>query len=230
MLARKVSNPMTLACAALFPASTRVLKPIPKTAFYQHLAVSSSIKDIFTHEVESICWCNKIAADTLNLEAGKVVTEIEVFEVALKGEKVDERVLEFLESRLPYHLLFLLTYGGKVRAWMSYKSAAGRGEKAFTVVKAYETGWMECAALSFGLRGPTVDDAYEGLVEALRGGKSAAGGKALKERVEGDLARGQIEKQLARLEARLKKETQPNKVYDLELKIAQYKKELKRFD
>lgn len=68
-----------------FPDSTIFGRVITKTKFYDKMSVSPSVKRAFTSQVEGVVWRNKFSAKTLNVQAGKRVIEINVFELALKN-------------------------------------------------------------------------------------------------------------------------------------------------
>ena len=106
------------------PKSTEFNRRIPKQKFYENLTVSPTLKRFFVDQIKVIYWRNKIAATTMNLAAGEVVTEIEVFEVKLNESKLDESVLRQIDKEIPYHIIFLLEYDGKYQAWTAYKEAA----------------------------------------------------------------------------------------------------------
>ena len=74
---------------SLFPPSTILDRAIPKTKFYDKLSVSAAVKRKFVEDVESIVWRNKLSANTLNVQAGERVVEIDVFEMELKDYDVN---------------------------------------------------------------------------------------------------------------------------------------------
>lgn len=67
-----------------FPDSTACNTLLPKKTFYEKLSFTAAQKNLFVHEIEKIIWRNKLSASTLNLQPGKRVTELQVFEVVLK--------------------------------------------------------------------------------------------------------------------------------------------------
>lgn len=126
------------------PKTTEFNKRIPKQKFYENLEISPALKKVFVDQVKIIYWRNKIATTTLNLAAGKDVTEIEVFEVKLSEGTLDEGILRQMDKEIPYHILFLLEYKGKYQAWIGYKEASITGNAAFKVNKYYHTdGWKK---------------------------------------------------------------------------------------
>lgn len=104
-----------------FPPSTEFNKRIPKQKFYENAAVPAAVKRLFADQLRCIYWRNKLAVSTLNLTVGERVTEIEIFELCLTGPKLDEAVLRQIDSEIPYHILFVLSYENKVQAWIGCK-------------------------------------------------------------------------------------------------------------
>ena len=206
-----------------FPKSTEFNKRIPKQKFYENIAVTPAMKRAFVEQIRIIYWRNKIAATTLNLAAGEQVTEIEVFEVRLSAPKLDESVLRQIDREIPYHILFLLEYEGKYRAVIGYKEAA-TGKTAFKVDRYYSTDWLDEDDLPVHLDGLSLDAVYENFVRQIAGEVLAdKNGTTLKESVEQQKQREQIEKQIATLEAKIRKEKQPKKKFELVQKLSAMK-------
>ena len=210
-----------------FPKSTEFNKRIPKQKFYENIAVTPAMKRAFVEQIRIIYWRNKIATTTLNLAAGGQVTEIEVVEVWLSAPELDESVLRQIDREIPYHILFLLEYEGKYRAVIGYKEAAV-GKTAFKVDRYYSTDWLDEDNLPVHLEGLTLDAVYENFVRQIAGDVLGAGESAsLKDSVEQQKQREQLEKQIAVLEAKIRKEKQPKKKFELvqQMKALQKKTE-----
>lgn len=208
------------------PKSTEFNRRIPKQKFYENLTVSPALKRAFVEQIKVIWWRNKIAATTMNLAAGDAVTEIEVFEVCLSVPQLDEAVLRQIDKEIPYHILFLLEYEGKYQAWTAYKEAASSGTNAFKVGSYYHTGWMEEAALPLKLEGLSTDQVYENLVRQIAGGALSRAGETLKESVERDKRRQELQKQIAALQVKVRRERQLNKQVELNAELKRLKQEL----
>ena len=205
------------------PKSTEFNKCIPKQKFYRNLSVTPTIKKAFTNQIKVIYWRNKIAPTTVNLAASDSVTEIEVFEIQLNIPKLDESVLRQIDREIPYHILFLLEYEGKYRAVIGYKEAA-TGKTAFKVDRYYSTDWLDEDDLPVHLDGLSLDAVYENFVRQIAGEVLAdKNGTTLKESVEQQKQREQIEKQIATLEAKIRKEKQPKKKFELVQKLSAMK-------
>ena len=209
------------------PVSTEFNKRIPKQKFYENIAVTPAMKKAFVEQIRIIYWRNKIATTTLNLAAGGQVTEIEVVEVWLSAPELDESVLRQIDREIPYHILFLLEYEGKYRAVIGYKEAAV-GKTAFKVDRYYSTDWLDEDNLPVHLEGLTLDAVYENFVRQIAVDVLVEeNGTTLKDSVEQQKQREQLEKQIAALEAKIRKEKQPKKKFELvqQMKALQKKTE-----
>lgn len=210
------------------PKTTEFNKRIPKQKFYENMDISPALKIIFVEQVRIIYWKNKIAASTTNLAAGTDVTELEVFEVRLSSPVLDDSLLRQIDKEIPYHILFLLEYQGKYQAWIGYKEAAASGNKAFKVNGYYHTEWLAEDELPLKLEGLNVDAVYENFVRQIAGDKlkTEAAGESLKESVARDEQKQALQKQIATLQARIRKEKQLNVQMKLNTEIKKLKKEL----
>ena len=216
-----------------FPASTEFNKRIPKQKFYEHIDIGSSLKRIFIEQIYLIYWHNKLAATTLNVAAGEAVAEIEVLEIQLKSPHLDEAVLRQIDREIPYHILFVLTCEGKVQVWIGYKEAAGSGSNAFKVSQYYHTDWVPEKELQFGIDGLSMDAVYENLVRQVAGDALQTDSEeSLQASVERDKKRRHLEKQIAALESKMRKEKQLNRRMEMnaELKKLQMRLETVRND
>ena len=161
------------------PKSTEFNKRLPKQKFYENLTITPALKKRVIDDIRIIYWRNKIAASTMNLAAGQMVTEIEVFEIRWNTQTVNEAILRQIDREIPYHILFLMEYGGKYQAWIGYKEATA-GNNAFKVERYYHTDWLAEDELSLKVEGLNLDAVYESFVRQLAG--------AVLEQTEGDFA------------------------------------------
>ena len=163
----------------------------------------------------------------MNLAAGDTVTEVEVFEVKLSAPQLDISVLRQIDKEIPYHIVFLLEYDGKYQAWTAYKEAAASGNNAFKVGTYYHTDWLLESELPLKVDGLSIDKVYENFVRQIAGdalqGESA---ESLKESVERDARRQELQKQITALQAKVRKEKQLNKQVQLNADLKRMRKEL----
>lgn len=209
------------------PGSTEFDRRIPKQKFYENLSVTPVLKRIFIDQIKVVYWRNKIAAATMNLAAGETVTEIEIFEVRLADPQLDVSVLKQIDKQIPYHIVFLLEYEGKYQAWTAYKESAASGNNAFKVGAYYHTDWLPEQELPLKVEGLNTDAVYENFVRQIAGDVLKADStESLKESVERDARRKQLQKQITALQAKVRKERQLNKQVLLNAELKKLKKEL----
>lgn len=214
------------------PKSTEFNKRIPKQKFYDNLTISPTLKRSFVDQIRIIYWANKIAPSTLNLAEGKNVTEIEVFHIRINQETLDENVLKQIDREIPYHILFVLEYDGKYKAVIGYKEAAGSGKAAFKVDRYYQTEWMPEDKLTVHLDGLNIDTVYENFVRQIAGDvlRAATPQESLKESVARDNRRDALQKQINKLQAKIRKEKQLNRQMEMNAELKKLRRELEELN
>ena len=202
------------------PQSTEFNKRIPKQKFYEHITVSPALKKSFVDQIRMIYWRNKVAATTVNLAPGTIVDEVEVFEIKLNSASLDEEVLRQIDREISYHIIFLLEYEGKLQAWTAYKEKTPTANAAFKVGKYYHTEWMTEAELPIRIDGLNLDAVYENFVRQIAGDAlKADSGESLKASVERDEKKKQLEKQIAVLENKMRREKQLNRQMEMNAEL-----------
>lgn len=203
-----------------FPKTTEFNKRISKEKFYENMNVTPVLKNSFVNQIKVIYWRNKIAAATTNLAVGSTVTEIEVFLIRLKTKTLDVDVLRRIDTEIPYHILFLLEYGGKHQAWIGYKEATASGNNAFKVTGYYHTDWMPADELPLRLEGLNLDVAYESFVRQIAGEKlTSASEESLEAAVQRNEQKKKLQKQIDALQAKIRKEKQLNRQMEMNAQL-----------
>ena len=203
------------------PKATEFNRRIPKAKFYENINITTSLKRLFVDQIKNIYWRNKIASTTTNLIDGKYVTEIEVFEINLDSSQVDIGLLKFIDSVIPYHILYILEYIGKYQVWIGYKEATDIEKKISKVDRYYHTNWLEETELIVKLEGLNLDDVYENLVRQIAGDKLQSDGssESLKQSVQRDKEIETLKKQISILQNKIRKEKQLNKQIDMNTEL-----------
>ena len=209
------------------PKSTEFNKRIPKQKFYEKLNVTPALKRSFIDQIKTVIWRNKIAESTINISPGKTVIEIEIFEIQLCTPELDTDVLKIIDKEIPYHIVFILSYEGKYQAWTAYKEETVSGNSAFKVDTYYHTEWLEEENLPLKADGLDIDKVYENFVRQIAGDAlKNVNDESLKESVEREKKREQLKKQIAALEAKIRKEKQFNKQVEMNGRLKKLRKEL----
>jgi len=200
---------------------------IPKQKFYENLTVTAELKRIFVEQISVIYWRNKISPATVNVAAGETVSEIEVIEIRLNQPGLDKRILQLIDREIPYHIIFLLVHEEQMQAWIGYKEQSRGGTAAFKPGAYYHTGWQPADELSLRLDGLNMDSVYEGFIRQIAGERleNKTGG-GLKDAVARDGRRRRLQKEIATLENKVRREKQFNIQVELNSKLKRLKKEL----
>ena len=145
----------------------------------------------------------------------------------LNAPQLDEAVLRQIDKEIPYHILFVLTCNSKAQAWIGYKEPAASGSNAFKVSRYYHTDWVSEDELRFRVDGLSMDAVYESLVRQIAGNAlQTESGESLQASVERDEKRQRLEKQIATLESKMRKEKQLNRRMGIHAEIKKLGKEL----
>lgn len=208
-----------------FPQTTEFNKRIPKQKFYENMEVSPALKRVFVEQIKLIHWRNKLAVSTMNIAPGETVTEIEVIEIKLAQQQLNEAVLKQIDKEIPYHILFILSFDGKVQAWTGYKEATEGGNKAYKVNKYYHTDWMPQDELNLKIEGLNMDTVWENFIIQV-GDVEVGQGKSLDEQIQLDEQKAKLQKEIEKLEKQARNEKQPNKKFQLAQQAKVLKKRL----
>ena len=201
-----------------FPQKTFFNKPIPKAKFYEKLPVTQAVKNCFVNEISGIVWRNKLSAETLNVQPGSRVQELEVIEITLKGESLNDSVLKLIDKGIPYQLLFLLKRGEEYQLCMGYKETETSAVKEY-----FKTAWMTFEALPLQITGLTLDEVCDNFIRQINTRLAVTDAIPLKEALADDALRQKIEKQIALLEKKMKAEKQPKRKFELHEEIQRLK-------
>ena len=204
------------------PASAAFNRRIPKQKFYEELPLTPALRRVFVGQINAIWWRSKIAPATANLAPGRTVAELEVFELQLAQPSLDAGVLRAIDKRIPYPIVYLLTCDGRCQAWIGYQPAGQGGARVY-----YHTAWQPQEDLKLELRGLDTDVAYENFVRQIAGGAlDAPAAEPLPQSIARDQRRRALEKQIAVLQNKIRREKQLNRQIELNGELKRLRKEL----
>lgn len=199
-----------------FPRSTVFNKRIPKQKFYTKLSLSSSLEQQFVQDIETIYWRNKLSPETLNVDAGKYVTEIEIIEINLKKQNFSINIVETIDREIPYHIVFILRYRELGQIVISYKESSKSREGKFKVDRYYKTDWLKYEELVLQIDGLNLDKVYENFMVQVADGKLQADSETdMKEAIAKAKEQKKIEDSIRILENKIRNEKQ----YNLQVKL-----------
>lgn len=177
------------------PSTTEVGRRIPKEAFYGHLKVSAALRQSFIDDVECFTVANSIKTSTTGIPDGESVHEVLVVEVALKARRVPEEVLVLVAQTNPHKLLFVCTRDGEAcLAVMLKRLVVGP--------------WRPFDDLALDASAGSIDAAWDSLASLVVYGDAGSDAETVEERFEADSRLKALRDELARVEARGRKERQ----------------------
>lgn len=208
------------------PESTYFGRLVPKNKFYDKLTIDKKLERSFIDQINSIRWVHKLSADTLNVEKGATVEEVEVFLIKLKTSELDLNVLRQMDKQLHYHLIFILEYEEQYQLWTGYKEESINA--AFKVGNYYHTDWVTEDTFTLKIDGLNMDTIYENLVRQIAGDTLIQeNSESLKETVERQAAREKLTKDIEKLRAKIRKEKQFNRQVEMNKQLKELLKEAK---
>ena len=193
-------------------------KKIPKQKFYEKLDISNRIQQMFVTEIETVYWTHKLSPETLNVNPGENVAEIQVFEITLKERRVSDNLIATIDREIPYHLVFVLRYRDQAQLVIGYKEESKSREDNFKVNSYYHTDWTDYGKLTLEIEGLDLDRIYENFIFQI------AGDALNIEEAEDIRDAVMIAKEIDSLEtyiAKLEKKIQKEKQFKLKVKINQ---------
>ena len=181
------------------------------------------MKQRFVDSVESITWTAKLAPSTLSVADGKTVHEITVFRMVLKKEEVPSDVLTLIDKQMPRHTLFLLQHDDDFCLLVNYKEWHDAANTRFDIVKTFQTGWTSADKLSLSLDGQDMDAVYSAIVKQMAGADITSEAKDIHTAVAQTKEQEALRQKIAALEAKIAKERQPKKKFELHQQLVKLK-------
>ena len=210
------------------PKSTVVNKVIPKVKFYEKTGANSKLKQLFIDDIEQIIWKNKLSKDTINLQEGNTVKEIEVFEINLKHKNLSKDILKTIDKFIPYHIFYVLSFEDEIKITIAYKENNKNNENLMVVDSYYESEWMNKNDCSIQLDLiNSLDYVYNEFIKFLIPRDLPKGNdNDIESIIENEKQIQILEKEIEQLEKNLKKEKQFNKKVELKKLLREKKKYL----
>jgi hypothetical protein len=208
-----------------FPSSTIFNQRVPKTKFYENLAIGNDIKRLFIDQIDTITWQNKLSPATLSVGPGSTVEEIEIFAIQLNQPEISPKILQIIDEGIPYHILFLLKFANKTAAAIGYKEI-NKKSNSVNLVKHFITESREEIGFNLELSGLDMDAIYRNFIKQIAGIDNEWPDRyTLREQVDRIIYNEKLEKDIAVLQRKMKVETQFNRQVELHEEIKRLLKE-----
>lgn len=187
------------------PSTTEVGKRIPKEAFYRNLKLDKRTRDEFVSLIDRITIANSVKPSTANLRDGRKVHEILVLLMTLKGCEVPYRAIEAIAKGNQHRLVFRIEGVGATLVVHGGTHASDTIERIV-------------------LRGEDLDAAWNSIVAQVALGSED--GKDVDARIAAEKRRIELQKEIAALDAKCRKEKQIGKRNELFAKLREKEAEL----
>jgi hypothetical protein len=209
------------------PKQTQVNKSIPKNAFDTY--INSKQKKMFVAIIDKIKWTNKLSTETINLK-GKEISEIQIFQVALRKKENIEKLLEIIDKSIPYHIIFVLTFDNEVMLSVSQKHLHPTNENNTVLDWTFKSTWFARDEISYKLNlKESLDFVIKDFCIQLSG-KDEDSDLSLNEIVEKETQIEKLEKEINTLRSQIKRSKQFNRKVELNSILKEKEGELARIN
>lgn len=192
------------------PHTTEIRRQLPKKAIYAKFELKPSQRDGFDADVSRIDIVAVVSPTTIPaIAAGEDIKEFYVLAVQLKKKDYDEKNIAMLSKLIPQNILFALQYEDLTQLAVYH-------------TKLIKSAWNSTTDIDIRLSGLNLDTVWENIIKEI-GKIQVQDGKTLTEQIQDDEERAKILKQIADLEKKLAKETQPRKKRELFEKMKKLK-------
>lgn len=211
-----------------YPEAALFGQMLPKSKIYQHGTVSTKLKGTFIEQVERIVWKYKLAPETINIAATESVPEIQIFEVTLKGEELSQDLLKAIDKAIPFPILFELRRAQQLKVIATFKRQSEADSEKWVISDYFETGWVAADRERVPLPVTrNLERLYQQLLQPLmpHTGKEKESTQEQVERMERIHAK---EREIAKIQAKLRREKQYNRRVEINAALKAEKRELTR--
>ena len=197
------------------PDKAEVSKMLPKKAIYEKFNMNTAQKAKFDADISRINIVGEITPATVQIAEGKTVQCFYILQIILKNKKYDEKAIAGLQQLIPQRMIFLLQYENDYCL-------------AFYQKRLYHTEWTALEKLSIIFVGMDLDAAWANTVKAIVCNEGCGVWNeelTLDENLANVEEQLRIKKEISRLEALARKESQPKKKFELVQEINRLKQE-----
>lgn len=203
-----------------FPDKTKLHRIMDKAKFAKMSELSTIVRKEFQANVDRLVLANILRKDTINIESGKEIQEIDVLEISLKKKQFSDNLIKEIEVATPKYLIIVLKFQQEAQLAICYKEKNKNNDK-YKVMQIYRTDWMPYESMNLSIDGLNLDTVFYNFITQIADGKIEVEKDGnIKEAVEKSIDIQKLQNKINQLESKINKETQ----FNIQLKL---KKELK---
>lgn len=196
------------------PKSTEIRKPIHKKLIYQKFSteLSGDKKARFDEDISRIIITNEISENSVNIKGTEDVSAIFVVQIELKTKEYNDRNIILVSKLFGQNLLLVLHYDGEYQL-------------AIFETKLLKSDWKAESDITLSMQGLDMKGVWNHLVTQVSG-IAPEEGNTLSEQIGIEAEKEKLEKQIADLENKARKEAQSKKKFEMFQRIKEYQKKL----
>jgi len=197
------------------PKEALVDKFIAKSKFYEKTALSPKLQKDFVDKIQKITWKYKLAESTVGITKAGKVTEIQIFEIELKEERIPHNLLKVIDKAIPYPILYCFVHQASVAYGISLKDSNSENY--------YFSDWNE--EKNFDFSGLDLEKVYQKLIKSFIR-EEVQNQSSFAEIIQIDSKIKALENEIAILENKISKEKQFNRKVEINKLLLERKKQL----
>ena len=210
-----------------WPEAAAVGRVIPKERLYAEAGVTKAVRQRFIDEIQRVRWAYKLSEESLRLRGREGVTEVQVFQIELKGAEVSDSVLTAIDKSVPSPIIFELRRGSTARAEVQLAAARKEpGPRGPKLSSYFRGGWVPASVERSALP-PAIDlpGLYSQLLTALMPMQSRPG-EGLSEAIARMTRIRKLERDIGELDRGVRTEPQLNRKVELRKELRTRQAEL----
>lgn len=196
------------------PVATAINQPLPKKAVFEKFNLKAAERERFDADISRMVIVHRIDAETIPaVQCGKEVESIWILVVLLKHQNYNPKNIEMLFKLIPQRMILVLQYGNETQL------AAFDGMMV-------TSSWQKTEEHQLALKGIDLDSVWNNLVAQVAN-VVVAEGKDVREQIEENARQEALQKKIAALEAKARKEHQHHRKIELFNEILKLRTNLK---
>lgn len=195
------------------PQSTEIRRQISKKLIFTKFQaeLKGERKTQFDHDISKIVILNEISPASINIPEGDQVKSIFVIQVVLKDKNYNERNLILLSKLFGQNMIYVLQYEEKYQL-------------AIFQTRLLASDWYE-EEIKLVISGLSLDKVWEQMVSQISG-IVASDERSLDEQIAIEEQKVQLQKKIAELDKKARKEVQSKKKYEMFQRMKEYQNKL----
>lgn len=194
------------------PVATTINQPLSKKAFFEKFNLKASERERFDADISRLVIIHRIDAGTIPaVQSGKKVKSIWILAVLLKRQNYNPKNIEMLFKLIPQRMILALQYVDETQL------AAFDGMMV-------TSSWQKIEEHLLALKGIDLDSVWNNLLAQVAN-VVVAEGKDVREQIEENARQEALQKKIAALEAKARKEPQRHRKMELFEEIQKLKNE-----